>query len=665
MRAAAIERVAEIARGYSTLEYDLARGARGRRDVHAEALLCRLTGAEAAVVVNNNAAATLIVLAALAAGREVIVSRGELVEIGGGFRVPDVMAQSGAILREVGTTNKTRAADYAAAISERTALILRVHPSNFRIEGFTERPALDGSRRASAENSTSRSPKISAAAISRQSGSDRGQTWVRPGLTLSARNRRSQASIAAGVDVCCFSGDKLLGGPQAGIIVGRTALVDRIRTHPLMRALRVDKMTYAALEATLAEYAAGRAAATIPVQRMLTMTRRRDPRARGGAGGSAQCAIAGWRAEIVAGDVRGRRRQRAGRRAADVAGRDRERRPVARTRSRTRLRALTPPVIARIERRPRCCSICGPCCPNRTPSSPHCSPAREAIIRATRDRPALDGGRFLRRTLLHAMWLALLVAASRRPRRPPRRRKTGRRRRSRRDIGRRPPHLRRAVRVVPRQRRRRRHRPEPARQRFGTRPTLDSHRRHRQQRHSRAPRCRRSPRAHRAQRAADGRLRAVARRDRRARPGPGNAQRGAARVRVERLRVVPRRRRPRRHPRPGADGDRRAPRRVLPARRDRQAGRRRIRRATSSSAPCRPAAPRSAASASTKTCSGSTSATRAATVHALQKVGARALERELEATLMPSYDSRLSAAAARRSRRVSGDAARCEMTRRR
>ena len=138
----AVERVAEIARGYSTLEYDLARGGRGRRDVHAEALLCRLTGAEAAVVVNNNAAATLLMLAALAAGREVIVSRGELVEIGGGFRVPDVMAQSGAILREVGTTNKTRASDFAAAISEKTALILRVHPSNFRIEGFTERPSL-------------------------------------------------------------------------------------------------------------------------------------------------------------------------------------------------------------------------------------------------------------------------------------------------------------------------------------------------------------------------------------------------------------------------------------------------------------------------------------------------------------------------------------------
>src|SRR3954452_2171755 len=140
--ATAIERVVEVARGYSSLEYDLARGSRGRRDVHAEALLCRLTGSEAAVVVNNNAAATMLILAALAARREVIVSRGELVEIGGGFRVPDVMTQSGAILREVGTTNKPRGSDYGAAISEHTALILRVHPSNFRIEGFTERPSL-------------------------------------------------------------------------------------------------------------------------------------------------------------------------------------------------------------------------------------------------------------------------------------------------------------------------------------------------------------------------------------------------------------------------------------------------------------------------------------------------------------------------------------------
>src|SRR6188474_2851694 len=139
---AALARVSAVAGGYTNLEYDLARGARGRRDVHAEALIARLTGAEAAVVVNNNAAATMLLLAALAAGREVIISRGELVEIGGGFRVPDVMAQSGAILREVGTTNRTRAADYGAAINDRTALILRVHPSNFKVVGFTERPAL-------------------------------------------------------------------------------------------------------------------------------------------------------------------------------------------------------------------------------------------------------------------------------------------------------------------------------------------------------------------------------------------------------------------------------------------------------------------------------------------------------------------------------------------
>src|SRR5512132_2746881 len=198
---AAAERAATLAAGYTNLEYDLARGTRGRRDVHAERLLCRLTGAEAAVVVNNNAAATLLVLAALAAGREVIISRGELVEIGGGFRVPDVLAQSGAALREVGTTNRTRAADYAAAISERTGLILRVHPSNFRIEGFTERPSLDALVEAGRRLNVPVAEDLGSGLLGESSF---GEPTVR-------------ASVAAGVDVCCFSGDKLLGGPQAGI----------------------------------------------------------------------------------------------------------------------------------------------------------------------------------------------------------------------------------------------------------------------------------------------------------------------------------------------------------------------------------------------------------------------------------------------------------------
>jgi L-seryl-tRNA(Ser) seleniumtransferase len=255
---AAVERVAALA-AYSNLEYDLDTGARGRRDVHAERLLCRLTGAEAAVVVNNNAAATLLTLAALAAGREVIVSRGELVEIGGGFRVPDVMAQSGAILREIGTTNRTRAADYAAAISDRTAALLRVHPSNFRIEGFTERPA--------AEDLTALGQRFKVPVIE-----DIGSGWIAPGPLPAPLGDEPtpRASLAAGVDLVLFSGDKLLGGPQAGIIAGRGDLIGTIRRHPLMRAMRVDKMTYAALEATLQEYAAGRAAQTVPVARMLS-----------------------------------------------------------------------------------------------------------------------------------------------------------------------------------------------------------------------------------------------------------------------------------------------------------------------------------------------------------------------------------------------------------
>ena len=281
----AIDRLVEVARGYSNLEFDLTTGRRGRRDVHAGGLLARLTGAESALVVNNNAAATLLILSALASGREVVISRGELVEIGGGFRVPEVMAQSGALLREVGTTNKTRIADYEAAIDDRTALIMRVHRSNFRIEGFTEQPSLE-----------------ELVALGRRAGvpvvEDLGSGWLLPGATPSAapsavgpelqlgaapaataasaiRTLRDeptvQASIAVGLDLVCFSGDKLLGGPQAGLIVGRTSLVDRLRRHPLMRALRVDKLIYAALEGTLLEYLAGRAIDTVPVARMLAM----------------------------------------------------------------------------------------------------------------------------------------------------------------------------------------------------------------------------------------------------------------------------------------------------------------------------------------------------------------------------------------------------------
>ena len=255
----AIERVAALS-GYTNLEYDVEAGARGRRDVHAEHLLCRLLGAEAAVVVNNNAAATLLALAAVAAGREVIISRGELVEIGGAFRVPDVMAQSGAILREVGTTNRTRTADYAAAIGDRTAAILRVHPSNFRIEGFTARPEL--------ADLVALAHRFDVPVLE-----DIGSGWVGelPPPAALRDEPAPRSSLAAGVDAVLFSGDKLLGGPQAGIIAGRAALIDTIRRHPLMRAVRVDKMTYAALEATLQEYAAGRAPETVPVARMLAL----------------------------------------------------------------------------------------------------------------------------------------------------------------------------------------------------------------------------------------------------------------------------------------------------------------------------------------------------------------------------------------------------------
>jgi L-seryl-tRNA(Ser) seleniumtransferase len=236
----ALARVVDAARGYSNLEYDLDEGARGSRQDHVAAILRRLTGAESALAVNNNAGAVLLALAALADGREVVVSRGELIEIGDGFRIPDVLARSGARLVEVGTTNRTRAADYERAIGPETAVLLRVHQSNFRVVGFEERPRLE-----------------EVAAVARHHGlplvDDLGSGHVSASnrLLLGQEEPTARESLAAGADLVCFSGDKLLGGPQAGIVLGNAELVERLRRHPLQRALRIDKLSLAALEGTL------------------------------------------------------------------------------------------------------------------------------------------------------------------------------------------------------------------------------------------------------------------------------------------------------------------------------------------------------------------------------------------------------------------------------
>jgi L-seryl-tRNA(Ser) seleniumtransferase len=251
---AALDRVRETARGYSNLEYDLAAGGRGSRQDHVADILRRLTGAEAALVVNNNAAAVMLVLAALAEGREVLVSRGELIEIGDGFRIPDVLERSGARLREVGTTNRTRAADYEAAIGPETALLLRVHQSNFRVVGFTAQAALRELGDVAARHGLPLVDDLGSGA-----------------LVAVEDEPTPRASLAEGADLVCFSGDKLLGGPQAGIVVGRAELVEKLRRHPLQRALRADKLTLAALEGTLA--LAVDAPDQIPVLRML-----REPR---------------------------------------------------------------------------------------------------------------------------------------------------------------------------------------------------------------------------------------------------------------------------------------------------------------------------------------------------------------------------------------------------
>jgi L-seryl-tRNA(Ser) seleniumtransferase len=255
---AAREAVAREAAGYCALEYDLATGARGRRGARAEALLAELAGAEDALVVNNCAAAALLVLTALARGGETIVSRGELVEIGGDFRVPDVMAQSGARMVEVGTTNRTRLDDYEQAVNDETRLILRVHPSNYRIVGFTHAPTL-------AELS----------GLARRRGlllyEDAGSGAL---LDLAPHGLAGEPvireSVEAGADVVTFSGDKLLGAAQAGLVVGRREVVERLRRHPLYRALRADKLALAALEATLDAYARQTAVAEVPALRMLS-----------------------------------------------------------------------------------------------------------------------------------------------------------------------------------------------------------------------------------------------------------------------------------------------------------------------------------------------------------------------------------------------------------
>jgi L-seryl-tRNA(Ser) seleniumtransferase len=230
----ALARVVEAGRGYSNLEYDLGDGVRGSRQDHCAGILGRLTGAEAALVVNNNAGAVLLALAALAEGREVVVSRGELIEIGDGFRIPDVLARSGARLVEVGTTNRTRAADYERAVGPETAAILRVHQSNFRVVGFEERPRLE-----------------EVAEIARQHGLPLVDDLGSGALTPVEAEPTAKEALAGGADLVCFSGDKLLGGPQAGIVLGRADLVEKLRRHPLQRALRIDKLSLAALEGTL------------------------------------------------------------------------------------------------------------------------------------------------------------------------------------------------------------------------------------------------------------------------------------------------------------------------------------------------------------------------------------------------------------------------------
>lgn len=336
---AAIQAIQTVAAGYNTLEFDLSTGKRGSRSLHTEALLCRLTGAEAALAVTNNAAAVLLALVALAGptrdhpqGRGAIISRGQLVEIGGGFRVPDVMAQSGARLVEVGTTNRTHRHDYENAIDESSGLILRAHRSNFALVGFITEPGIDELVEIAHRHNLLALDDLGSGALI-----DTAQFGLAPEPMV-------QASLQAGVDAVMFSGDKLLGGPQAGIVLGKAAVIDRLKRHPLARAVRADKLCLAALAATLIHYLKGEALTHVPVWQMIGLTldalRERANRwaaALGQAG--LECEVIDGRSTIGGGSLPGETLPtallalRIG--SADAAS--------------ARLRACRPPVIARIE----------------------------------------------------------------------------------------------------------------------------------------------------------------------------------------------------------------------------------------------------------------------------------------------------------------------------
>ena len=327
---ATIEAMAEAGRGYSNLEFDLESGERGSRHTHLDGLLRRITGAEAAIAVNNNASALLLALSALAQGGEVIISRGQMVEIGGGFRIPDVMRQSGATLVEVGTTNRTYTRDYAEAITERTVALLRVHSSNFRVVGFTES-----------------APLIELGSLARERGllllDDIGS-----GALLDTRpygmieEPMVQDSVAAGADVVLFSGDKLVGGPQAGIAAGKSDPIETMQRHPLARAMRMDKSSIAGLAATLEHYARGEATESVPVWRMISAPldklRRRAGKWARAAGEGAE--VVAGRSMVGGGSLPGEGQESA---LCSIAT---DRGPTALAAA---LRAGDPPIVARIE----------------------------------------------------------------------------------------------------------------------------------------------------------------------------------------------------------------------------------------------------------------------------------------------------------------------------